>query len=89
MFDKLKSTEADFNFSTMTDFLDIMNKNILYLTHTMDKCLLVLKRLENDTNLQKQVSDYFGDDSSHFPEDSKQREEFVDKPGDVKWSSEQ
>ncbi len=74
MFSKLKSTEADFSFSTIETHIDIMNKNILYLTHTIDKCLVVLRKLETDGAVQKQVSDYYGDDTSHF-EDSSQEED--------------
>ncbi len=59
MFNKIKSPETLFN-STITPekYLEMMNKNILYLTHTMDKCLVVLKKLQIDNNLQKQVDDY-------------------------------
>ncbi len=66
MFSKLKSTDADFSFSSMMKYLDLMNKNILYLTHTMDKCLVVLKRIENEDKLQTQVSDFY--DTEHIPE---------------------
>ncbi len=58
-----------YSFSTMTDFLDIMNKNILYLTHTTDKCLLILKKLEVDTGLQKQVDEYFSETSPQTESD--------------------
>ncbi len=62
MFNKLKSNESDFSSLQHDPFLDLMNKNILYLTHTLDKCLLVLKKLEVDTGLQKQVDEYFEKD---------------------------
>ncbi len=59
MFNKLKSSEPDFSSLVHDPYLDIINKNILYLTHTMDKCLAVLKRLETDAKLQKKVNEYF------------------------------
>ncbi len=65
MFNKIKSPETLFN-ETLN--LKTLNDNILYLTHTMDKCLRVLKEIQNDKNLQKQVDEY-------FTEDSAQREE--------------
>ncbi len=72
MFNKLKSIETDFSFKNLEAFLDIMNKNILYLTHTTDKCLVVLKKLEVDIGIQKQVSDFYEpDDSSPIPEETK------------------
>ncbi len=64
MFNKLKSTDADFSSLQHDPFLDLMNKNILYLTHTIDKCLVVLKKLEIEDNLQTQVSDYYEKETS-------------------------
>ncbi len=58
MFNKSKSNESDLLFIPHEPFLDIMNKNILYLTHTIDKCLVLLKRMQIDDDLQKQVSDF-------------------------------
>ncbi len=57
-----------YSFSTMTAFLEIMNKNILYLTHTTDKCLVVLNRLELQQKLQTQVDEYFDDKSETSPQ---------------------
>ncbi len=65
MFNKLKSRETLVN-STIT--LTILNQNILYLTHTMDKCLAVLKEMKSDRDLQKQVDEYFDEDKQHIPE---------------------
>ncbi len=58
MFNKLKSTDADFSSLQHDPFLDLMNKNILYLTHAIDKCLSLLKVMEIDRKLQMQVDDY-------------------------------
>ncbi len=59
MFNKIKSPETLFN-KTISDenMLLIVNKNILYLTHTVDKCLSLLKKMQIDDDLQKQVDDY-------------------------------
>ncbi len=59
MFNKLKSTDADFSLLDMKTYLDIINKNVLYLTHSSDKCLDVLKKLELQQKLQTQVDEYF------------------------------
>jgi len=70
MFNKLKSNDSDFSSLQHDPFLDLMNKNILYLTHTIDKVLVVLKKLELQQQLQTQVDDYY--DSKSTPnEDAK------------------
>ncbi len=43
--------------------LDILNKNMLYSTHQLDKILKLVNKLVIDDNLQKQVDDYIEDDS--------------------------
>ncbi len=68
---KFKSSEPDLKFNIQSH-ITILNKNILYLTHTMDKCLYVLKQMQDDKNLQKQVDQYFGNDAEHFEETSPQ-----------------
>lgn len=53
--------------------LTTLNKNILYLTHTMDKCLVVLKEIQSDNHLQKQVDEYFDeDDKKDIPEETQE-----------------
>ncbi len=68
MFNNLKSRET-LDSSTLT--LTILNKNILYLTHTMDKCLRVLKEMQSDTALQKQVDEYFDETSPQTDSETK------------------
>ncbi len=49
------------NISPNADFyskLDILNKNILYITHMEDKILKILKTMVIDKDLQKQVDDF-------------------------------
>jgi len=50
--------------------LEILNKNVLYVTHMEDKILKMLTKLSTDDGLQKQVDDYFGSDDEHFPEET-------------------
>ncbi len=55
------------NISPIADFyskLDIVNKNLLYTTHMCDKILKILKKLEANAGLQKQVDDYFERDET-------------------------
>ncbi len=59
---KFKSSDPDLSFNSIN--LEIINKNLLYLTHTMDKCLVVLKEMEHDKNLQHTVDKYF-EETSH------------------------
>ncbi len=52
----------DFKSKLQVNQLDIINKNILYLTHEVDKCVAMLRRMEVDNKLQSQVTEYFDDD---------------------------
>ncbi len=42
--------------------LRLINQNVLYVTHTEDKILKLLKSLEVNSGLQKQVDEYFDED---------------------------
>ncbi len=72
MFDKLKSNESDFSSLQHDPFLDLMNKNILYLTHNLDKCLSILRRMELDDKLQKKVDDFYEEDVPNTIPEEKQ-----------------
>ncbi len=53
------------NISPPADFyskLDILNKNILYITHECDKIKKLVEKLSIDKDLQQQVDKYFDDD---------------------------
>ncbi len=53
--------------SPTTDFyskLDILSKNVLYITHQTDKILKLLKEIDVDKDLQQQVDKYFEDGES-------------------------
>ncbi len=70
-----KSTTADLQ-KILQSFeirLDIQNNNILYITHECDKILKIVKELELNKRLQRQVDDYMDendeDKSEHIPEE--------------------
>ncbi len=46
---------------------DLINKNILYITHRVDHIVKLLDIYKVDTELQTQVNEYFG--SKNNPED--------------------
>ncbi len=68
-----KSPETDLqkNSPIKIEKLDILMKNVLYCTHQLDKILSVVKALESNTNLQKQVDEFFEEDE-HIPEVDKE-----------------
>ncbi len=50
------------NLSPSADFyskLDILNKNILYITHMQDKILKIVNQINHDKDLQDTVDKYF------------------------------
>ncbi len=65
-----KSTAADlqkFN-SIMITKLELLNKNILYVTYQVDKILKIEQDNMTDKGLQKQVDEYFEDDAEEIAE---------------------
>ncbi len=55
------------NISPSADFyskLDILNKNVLYVTHQTDKILKLLKKMSIDDDLQSTVDKYFERDET-------------------------
>jgi len=65
LFDKLSPT-ADFISKIQSD-LQLINKNVLYCTHELDKIKKVVTTLLNQADLQRQVDEYFNrdEDTSH------------------------
>ncbi len=61
-----KSTEADLQ--KMFQYLETSQKNVLYLTYQIDKCLKILREESVDKSLQSQVDQYFEDDSKDIPD---------------------
>ncbi len=74
LFDKLSPpadsiSKIQFKFENIMKFLDLMNGNILYLTHEIDQIKKIVKKIENTSNLQKQVDDYFDETSPQTESD--------------------
>ncbi len=57
-----KSNDSDLQ--KMFQSIETIQKNVLYCTYRIDKILKTVVKLEVDSGLQKQVDDYF-DDESH------------------------
>jgi len=68
LFDNL-SPKTDFS-SKITLQLDILNKNILYCTHELDKIKKIVTRLEHDNDLQSTVDKFFEKDETSPQTDS-------------------
>ncbi len=62
-----KSTGADLQ--KMFSILENLQKNLVYSTYKMDAILKIVKSLETNLHLQKQVDEYFDEDSKHIPEE--------------------
>ncbi len=57
-----KSTEADLQ--KMFQYLETIQKNVLYLTYRIDTILKNTSKLIIDKGLQKQVDEFFEDETS-------------------------
>ncbi len=68
-FDFSKSTDADFRNKLQSDIFILM-KNVLYLTHAVDRLNKNVTFILNNSNLQKQVDEYFDDDDKEDIPDS-------------------
>ncbi len=58
------SPSRTLNLNSLETKLNILNQNLLYLTHEVDKCVSMLRRMEVNANLQKQVTEYFDDEDN-------------------------
>ncbi len=56
------SPTADFS-SELQSQLTVINKNVLYCTHELDKLKKLFLEIRHDKILQKQVDDYFEETS--------------------------
>ncbi len=63
-----KSTPADLSKNITLSKLDILMKNVLYITHELDQVKKIVKNLENASGLQKQVDEYFERDDETSPQ---------------------
>ncbi len=61
-----KSSDADLQ--KMFSILENLQKNIVYITYKVDNIIKIVKSLDTDSNLQKQVDSYFDQDTEHIPE---------------------
>ncbi len=69
LFDNL-SPKTDFSSKLTISKLEILNKNVLYITHQTDKILKLLNKLIIDKNLQNTVDEYFERDETSPQTDS-------------------
>ncbi len=65
-----KSSEADLH--KMFTILDTIQKNGLYCTYRIDSLLKNFEKVVTDKKLQKQVDQYFEEDTEHIPEEDKE-----------------
>ncbi len=65
-----KSTDADLQ--KMFQLLETIQKNGLYCTYRIDSLLKNFEKLLTDKSLQKQVDEYFEDETSPQTEQSEQ-----------------
>ncbi len=63
-----KSTEADLQ--KMFQYLETIQKNVLYLTYRIDTILKDMKTLTADKGLQQQVDEFFEDSETSPQTDS-------------------
>ncbi len=56
-----KSNASDLQ--KMFSILENLQKNMVYTTYKMDAVLKIVKKLETDSSLQRQVDDYFEETS--------------------------
>lgn len=61
-----KSNESDLQKSSPIQLskLDLLTKNVLYITYQVDKILKLLQEEQTDKGLQTQVDEYFDADKS-------------------------
>ncbi len=66
-----KSNASDLQ--KISQSIETIQKNVLYLTYRMDSCLKMLNTLSADKGLQKQVDEYFEEDTEHIPDSETKR----------------
>ncbi len=71
-FDFSKSIDTDFR-NKLQSQLDLINKNVLYLTYQVDFIRKWINQQVVDKGLQKQVDQYFSEDTpENIPEEDKE-----------------
>ncbi len=71
-----KSTDADLQ--KMFSILDNLQKNIVYITYKVDNIIKIVKSLDTDKNLQKQVDQYFDEDDETSPQTDQTNKDDLD-----------
>ncbi len=56
----------------MFQSIETIQKNVLYLTYRLDLVLKKVNELNINSNLQKQVDEYFEEDTENIPEEKKE-----------------
>ncbi len=64
-------SDADFH-KILFNKLDTLQKNVLYITYHLDKCLVILRKQEVDAGVQKQVDDFYDETSPQTDTDDKE-----------------
>ncbi len=64
-----KSNESDLQ--KMFSILENLQKNLVYVTYKSDAILKLVKSLETNLHLQKQVDEYFDETSPQTEQDTK------------------
>ncbi len=67
-----KSADADLQ--KLFQLQVTIQKNVLYITHRVDLIIRELNELKTDKGLQKQVDEYFDEDTEDIPEVEKEPE---------------
>ncbi len=62
-----KSSDADLQ--KMFSILENLQKNIVYITYKVDAIIKVVKSLDTNSNLQKQVDSFFEDNPQDIPDE--------------------
>ncbi len=68
-----KSTDADFK--KMFQYIETIQKNVLYVTYRIDTLLKEVKSLTVDKGLQSQVDEYFDETSPQTDQSTKDDQE--------------
>ncbi len=68
-----KSNASDLQ--KISQSIETIQKNVLYLTYRVDSILKYMKELVTDKGLQKQVDEYFEDDETSPQTDSETKED--------------
>ncbi len=76
LFDNL-SPKTDFSSKLQLNKLEILNKNILYVTHQTDKILKILNKMIIDDNLQNTVDKYFERDETSPQTDTREQNDMT------------